>query len=134
MEKLGNADEGKAGKAVYPEGFYEALHRVHKIMPTTPILITENGFDSDNDALRDEYIKKHLYIVKKAMLEGIDIRGYLFWTLTDCYGWSSGNSSRHGIYAIDFATQERTLRDNTAHLLNTIARSSSSKLELVPTL
>ncbi len=125
-EKLGNADEGAAGKAIYAEGFYYALKRVAELMPGLPILITENGFDSEDVALRTEYLQKHLYVLHKVMQEGINIRGYLFWTLTDCYGWTSGNSSKHGIYAVNFDTQERTLKPSAQYLVDVIQASKKS--------
>ncbi len=123
-EKLSEAYGGKKIKAIYPEGLYDSLQKVATL--GVPIIITENGFAYDNVELRDEYIKKHIYVLYKAMQEGIDIRGYLFWTLTDCFGWTSAHQSTHGIYKVDFETQERTFRPSAQYLVDVIAHKSSS--------
>jgi beta-glucosidase len=49
--------------------------------------------------------------MKKAMDEGIDVRGYQYWSLLDNFEWAEGYDMRFGLYAVDFETQERTLRD-----------------------
>lgn len=123
-EKISDAYEGKKIKAMYPEGLYLSLQKAAEL--EVPIVITENGFAYDNVELRDEYIKKHLYVIYKALQEGIDIRGYLFWTLTDCFGWTSAHHSTHGIYKVNFETQERTLRPSAHYLIDVIARKNSS--------
>lgn len=120
-EKLADNYEVPIIKAMYPEGFYYSLKKAATLK--IPILITENGFAATTD-LRDEYLKKHLYVVYKAMKEGIDIRGYLFWTLTDCFGWNSGQHSRHGIFAVDFDTQQRTFRSGAQYLIDVIRTKS----------
>ncbi len=108
-------------KAMYPEGFYECLKKASQL--NLPILITENGF-SATDSLREEYLQKHIYIIYKALQEGMDIRGYLFWTLTDCFGWNSGQHSRHGIFAVDFKTQKRTFRRGVQYLIDVVKYKS----------
>jgi beta-glucosidase len=123
-EILADNYEVKAIKANYPEGFYHSLKKAS--MLGIPVLITENGFAA-TDSLREDYLKKHLYVVYKAMQDGIDIRGYYFWTLTDCFGWNSGQHSRHGIYAVDFETQERTYRPGADYLINTIREKSTGE-------
>lgn len=122
-EKLADGYEVKIIKALYPEGFYQVLKKAATL--NLPILITENGFAA-TDSLRDEYLKKHLYVVQKAIDEGIDIRGYLFWTLTDCFGWNSGHHSNHGIFAVDFTTQKRTFRKGAQYLLDVVAQTKRS--------
>jgi len=117
-EKLSEAYEGKKIKAIYPEGLYLSLQKAATL--GVPLIITENGFAYDNLELRDEYIKKHIYVIYKAMQEGIDIRGYLFWTLTDCFGWTSAHQSTHGIYKVNFTTQERIFRPSAQYLVDVI--------------
>lgn len=125
-EKLSEAYDGKKIKAIYPEGLYLSLQKAATL--GVPIIITENGFAYDNIELRDEYIKKHIYVLYKAMQEGIDIQGYLFWTLTDCFGWTSARQSTHGIYKVDFTTQERTFRPSAQYLVDVIKNKTSRSL------
>lgn len=117
-EKCADGYPVKKIKAIYPEGFYNSIKKAASL--GIPILITENGFATHSDELRTEYLKKHLYILYKSMKEGINIRGYLFWTLTDCFGWDSGQKSMHGIYAVDPVTKKRTLKSNVSYLIDSI--------------
>lgn len=100
-ELCADVDEGTKGKAIYAEGFYESLKRTQLLIPNTPIIVTENGCATMDPHIRDLYLKRHLYAMHKALEEGVDIRGYLVWTLTDCYGWNSGNNSTYGMYRIN---------------------------------
>ena len=115
FEKLADGYDVPKVRALYAEGLYHSIKRVSSL--GVPIIITENGFAAKTDALRDEYIKKHLYAVHKAIQDGYDVRGYLFWTLMDCFGWDSKHS-HHGIYAVDFTTQMRTLKPNAQFLVD----------------
>lgn len=129
-EKLSDPYDDKRCKALYAEGLYLSLKKAAQLQ--VPILVTENGFATDNIELKEEYIKKHLYVIHKAMLEGMDIRGYLFWTLTDCFGWNSSHHSKHGIYKVDFETQERTFRQSSQSFIEVIRNSKSSTKEIEP--
>ena len=115
--------KGKRPKSLYAEGFYNSLKKASTL--GIPILITENGFAAKTDSLREDYLKKHIYAISKAIKDGIDIRGYLFWTLTDCFGWNSGQHSNHGIYQVDFETQERTFKPSAQYLVDVIASSKN---------
>ena len=43
---------------------------------------------------------------------GIDIRGYICWTLLDNFEWAEGYAKRFGLVRVDFDTQERTMKDS----------------------
>lgn len=122
---LDKPSKGRACKVLYPEGLYRSI--VYAAQLGIPIVITENGASTENVELREEYIKKHLFVISKALAEGYPIHGYLFWTFTDCYGWAKGYTNKHGIYAVDFKTQERTLRPSAHYLIDTIKKFSSYK-------
>jgi beta-glucosidase len=130
-ELTADADEGTQGKAIYAEGFYEALKKVAQLIPSKPIIVTENGCATQDPTLRDLYFKRHLYAMHKAMNEGVPIYGYLIWTLTDCYGWNGGNKSTYGLYFVDWKSQERTLKDGVQYLCDVIEESKKSADKLV---
>lgn len=109
-------------KVMYPEGLYRSIVRASKL--DLPIYITENGVATENAELRDEYIRKHLYVVSRAIAEGYNVQGYLFWTLIDCFSWNKGYSNKHGIFEVNFETQERIYRASAQYLIDTIARFS----------
>lgn len=114
---MGNEERAKV---MYPEGLYRSIKRVAQL--GIPIYITENGAATEDAALKEEYLRKHLYVVSRALQEGYDIRGYFYWALTDCFSWNKGYKNKHGIYAVNFETQERTLRPAALYLLDVIKR------------
>lgn len=98
----------------YPEGIYKVLREV-KERYSLPIYILENGLPTStglNDKQRVEFIKKHLGFVGKAIKEGVDVRGYLYWSLLDNYEWLYGYAPRFGLVEIDYKTLERKPRES----------------------
>lgn len=96
----------------YPEGLYKVIYEAnetHKL----PIYITENGVPTDaglNDQERITFIKGHLKYLHKAIEDGIDVRGYNHWSLTDNFEWLYGYRPRFGLIEIDYKTLERKPR------------------------
>src|SRR4030066_1495099 len=86
---------------IYPPGIYELIKKFHAKY-RKPIIITENGICSNNDELRVESIYDHLYQVKKAIDEGIDVRGYFHWSTFDNYELAHGPSRRFGLVSVDY--------------------------------
>jgi len=95
--------------ALYPEGFLRALRRCAKL--GKPIYVTENGAPDATDGIRDTFIRRYLYALHCARVEGIDLRGYYYWSLMDNFEWAEGYDQRFGLYHVDFETQRRTLRE-----------------------
>ena len=68
----------------------------------------ERGSDGrivDRD--RIAYLHDHLGAVLDAAEQGVDMRGYLVWTLIDNFEWAEGYRPRFGIVETDYATLER---------------------------
>jgi beta-glucosidase len=63
------------------------------------MIVTENGLAGDTH--RDEFIRKHLFVVSQAMNDGFDIRGYHYWTLMDNFEWLEGYDQKFGLYHVD---------------------------------
>ena len=93
----------------YPEGFYRALQRISTL--DKPIIVTENGIPDNLDDRRQDWIERYLYAMHKAISEGVNVKGYQYWSLLDNFEWAEGYDMRFGLYAVDFETQERTLRE-----------------------
>ena len=72
-----------------------------------PIQITENGVADATGALRASFIRGHVHALDLALAEGIDVRGYFFWSLLDNFEWAEGFGPRFGLYRVDFDTLER---------------------------
>jgi len=97
------------GWEIYPEGLYEVIQSF--IRYKLPILITENGLATTDDALRQRYIRDHLKQLLRSIEEGAPVKGYLHWSLLDNFEWADGYRPRFGLINVDYATQKRTVTD-----------------------
>lgn len=96
------------GWEVWPEGIYRTIKDVGRFK--VPIFITENGIADATDRMRWPFIRDHLSWVAQAMHDGIDVRGYLYWSLLDNFEWEDGYAPRFGLITVDYETQKRTIR------------------------
>jgi len=92
---------------IYPQGIYNLIKRYHGKY-SKPIIITENGTCTDDDRIRVKNIYDHLYYIKKAIDEGIDVRGYFHWSTFDNYELDYGPSRRFGLVSIDYNSPDLT--------------------------
>jgi beta-glucosidase/6-phospho-beta-glucosidase/beta-galactosidase len=90
-----------------------------------PIYITENGLADSSDKIRPIFIKRYLYATSKALKDGLDIRGYFYWSLMDNFEWAKGYEMKFGLYKVDFNTQKRTLREGSKAFIEIINRPHS---------
>ena len=105
---------------VYPQGLTELLVRMHRDYPVPPMYVTENGgafkdvYEDGrvHDQDRTRYIEQHIAAVAEALRQGVRMSGYMVWSLMDNFEWASGYKKRFGIVHVDYATQERTLKDS----------------------
>lgn len=96
------------GWEIFPKGIYYVLKDLKKY--NLPIFITENGLADKEDKLRSDFIKNHLFWVYKAIKEGINVQGYLHWSLIDNFEWHQGFKPRFGLIEIDYKTMKRKPR------------------------
>ncbi len=89
------------GWVIYPRGIYEVVKETY-MRYHMPIYITENGLATRSGRLRGEFIVSHLYWLWRAIQDGMDVRGYLHWSLMDNYEWGSF-FPRFGLYYVDYA-------------------------------
>lgn len=99
------------GWYLYPEGLYRVLKRYWKKYKK-PIIITEHGLADAGDRIRKRYLRESFEYMHKAIEEGVDVRGYMHWSLLDNYEWDKGFWPRFGLIEVDFETQERRVRDS----------------------
>ncbi|MDL2353907.1 MAG: GH1 family beta-glucosidase [Pseudomonadota bacterium] len=131
----------ETGWEVFAQGLSDTLSWVAKRYGNPPIYITENGsafFDPPvaeggrvHDPMRVNYLQKHLRAIHGAIEAGIDVRGYCAWSLFDNLEWAHGFSKRFGIVHINFATQERTLKDS-AYFYRDVIATNGAALDAVP--
>jgi beta-glucosidase len=91
-----------------PEGIYQALKLVKQYQK--PIFVAEAGCADANDSFRADYIRKTVIGIHQAISEGVMVKGYMYWSLLDNYEWAHGFAKRFGLVAINYETQERTIR------------------------
>jgi beta-glucosidase len=86
-----------------------------------PLYITENGLANMDwvaqdgrvhDPQRIDYLARHLQALRKAVSQGVDVRGYFHWSLLDNFEWTEGYAMRFGLVYVDFPTQQRVLKDS----------------------
>jgi beta-glucosidase len=93
---------------IYPEEIFEVLMDLKKYKK--PIIITENGLADAEDKLRGQFIVNHLKCIHRAIQNGVDVKGYVYWSLLDNFEWAYGFKPRFGLIEIDYKTQKRTIR------------------------
>ncbi len=107
------------GWPVVPAGLTEILlllrDRYGQALP--PVWITENGCSvadtvagdgTVDDQPRIRYLDGHLRALHEAITAGVDVRGYLTWSLIDNFEWAEGYNQRFGLVHVDFGTLRRT--------------------------
>lgn len=117
------------GWEISPAGHYDILIRSAK-EGGLPIYITENGsawpdaVSADgqvHDPDRIDYLHGHLGAVADAIDDGADIRGYFAWSLLDNFEWAFGYAKRFGLVYVDYATQQRIIKDSGKEYARIIA-------------
>ena len=109
----------QAGWEIDPDGLHEVLVRVAGEYPDAPPLyVTENGATFDDqaptgdgvvdDPQRIAYLDDHFRAARRAIADGVDLRGYFVWTLMDNFEWKFGYTRTFGLYHVDFENQRRT--------------------------
>ena len=104
LDKLGIAHDKMW--AYRPSALGKLLRRMYKKY-NLPIVITENGICTDDDAVRIGAIKDYLKVIHEAISGGIPILGYIHWTTFDNFEWNLGPTYRFGLLKVDFETKDR---------------------------
>jgi beta-glucosidase len=117
---------------VYPNGLHDLLRWVAAEYKPAKIYISENGASySDRpgpdgrvrDTRRQNYVRDHLAACHRAMQAGVPLAGYFVWSLMDNFEWAKGYTQRFGIVWVDFATQQRVLKDSAVWYQAAIAKN-----------
>lgn len=121
---------------VTPEALYwgpRFLHERYK----RPLYITENGLSNNDwvsldgavhDPQRIDFLARYLKACRRAVNDGVDLRGYFQWSLLDNFEWSEGYKHRFGLIHVDYETQKRTCKDS-AFWYRDVIRSNGRSLD-----
>jgi beta-glucosidase len=116
-----DAEYTEMGWEVYPQGLYNMLKRLHEEYHVPAIYVTENGCALPDevspdglvhDPRRVNYYHTHFAAAHQAIQEGVPLKGYFAWSLLDNFEWGEGYRKRFGIVYVDYATQQRILKDS----------------------
>jgi beta-glucosidase len=117
------AERTDLGWEVSPQGMLALLERLQREYAPSAIYITENGASYEDqlapdgaiaDVERCHYVQRHLQALHVALARGMPVKGYFAWTLMDNFEWAEGYTRRFGLIHVDFATQQRRLKQSGA--------------------
>jgi beta-glucosidase len=111
------------GWEYYPDVLENSIRYVNSKI-SVPILVTENGIATSDDARRITWIKHALKGLKSCLEDHIDIRGYLYWSAMDNFEWLEGYSPKFGLIAINRENQTRIVKES-ARFLGKVARKNA---------
>lgn len=116
------------GWDIFPDGLYHVLMELKPYR--TPIYITENGLADSADKQRKQFIVTHLDAAHRAISDGVDLRGYFYWSLMDNYEWAHGFGPRFGLVEISYNTLERHVRPS-ASVYKEICETNAFTLDMM---
>ncbi|GKQ41962.1 family 1 glycosylhydrolase [Streptomyces sp. A012304] len=114
-------DNTLVGTAYRPDALGIAVRHTAEVTGGLPILVTENGIATGDDTRRIAYTGEALEHLGKAIADGVDVRGYLHWSLLDNYEWGHW-APTFGLVEVDRETFERRPKPSLAWLGETARR------------
>lgn len=109
------------GWEIHPDGLRQALHAAARA--GLPVVVTENGIATADDRQRITYVEEHLRAARQAMSEGVDLRGYLYWSSFDNFEWAEGYRPTFGLIGVDRADGLRRVVRPSAVAFGRVART-----------
>ena len=113
------------GYEFYPASLGNCLRRAWSYTGgALPLRVTENGIGTMDDEQRIDYVRQALAGVLDAVADGIDVRGYTYWSLLDNFEWAFGYKPRFGIVSVDRETFARMAKPSAAWLASVAAANA----------
>jgi beta-glucosidase len=110
------------GYEMWPEALEATIRRAVEVAGV-PVLVTENGIGTDDDAQRIDYVSRALAGVGRCLEDGLDVRGYVYWSLLDNFEWARGYEPKFGLHAVDRTSFVRTAKPS-AEWFGSVARAN----------
>ena len=111
------------GDEIYPQGLASTIREAARVAGV-PVYVTENGLATTDDSERVTFLEDSVDVVAGCIADGVDVRGYIVWTLLDNFEWIFGFGPKFGLVAVDRTSQKRTPKPS-AYRLGELARSYS---------
>lgn len=121
VERVPGSSYTEMGWEIYPGGLATILTRIQREYAPKAMLVTESGaaFDDQwdgnshvNDWQRVQYLREHVATLAQVVDQGVPVKGYFVWSLTDNFEWAEGYSKRFGMVYVDYPTQRRVVKDS----------------------
>lgn len=116
-------------KPINDLGWYMEPYAIRTLMTSLykkykkPLIITENGVADGGDIHRKWWIEESLRAIDDAKADGVDVRGYLHWSLLDNFEWADGWWPKFGLVAVDRENNmKRTVRPSAIWFAKELAR------------
>jgi beta-glucosidase len=106
----------------WPNALNAAIRHAAEVAQA-PIYVTENGLGHEDDTRRIAYVQGALEGLGTCLADGIDVRGYFYWSLLDNFEWAFGYGPQFGLATVDRETFARTPKPSAAWL-GEIARTN----------
>ncbi len=94
-----------------PRALYGVVKRYSRDYPGLPLVVSESSIATESADRRSAFIVRGLRQVAKLRSEGVDVRGYYYWSLLDDFEWLLGYGPHFGLYSVDRSTMARTATD-----------------------
>lgn len=92
-----------------------------------PLIVTETGLADRSDRWRQDWIEKTIASVQQALRAGVDVRGYLYWSLLDNFEWAYGKWPAFGLVEVDYEHgYRRKIRSSARYYAAVIKQARSS--------
>jgi len=111
------------GYEYWPQGVEHCVRRAAAVTGV-PVLVTESGIATEDDAERIAYVAEALRGVRRCLDDGVDVRGYFVWSLLDNFEWSEGYAPRFGLHSVDRVTFARSPKPS-ASWFGSVARANA---------
>jgi beta-glucosidase len=116
---------GPIGYSPSSDGIKVVLDRLHAELPGKPVLVSEHGVGTDDDAKRCAIVDRSLGLVREAIAEGVPVKGFFHWTGVDNYEWTHGYDLPFGLFGRD-----RNPRPSADLMASYAAGNRSSRTDL----
>ena len=100
----------QTGWEFWPPAAASGLREAAARAPGVPLLVTENGIATDSDDDRTSYVTQAVAEIRRLIDEGVDVRGYFYWSLLDNFEWASGYGPTFGLATVEPLTFQRSLK------------------------
>ncbi len=111
------------GYEFYPEALEATIRQAAKVSGC-PVMVTENGIGTEDDTRRIAYTTRALDGVLRCIADGIDVRGYIHWSMMDNFEWLEGYRPKFGLVEVDRTTQSRKPKPS-AYWLGDVAKQNA---------